>query len=94
MAFGRQPISARRKPEGSGQPILFRLGKAALQVLGLLGTDARRQAILTFFDEPAHNAFHPTRRFPFAKDNFRMAAAAVTFEIDLSEAKVGQRACR
>ena len=59
------------------------------QVLGLLGADARGQAVLPGLDELAHDALDPLGRLALAEDHLGEAAALAAVQIDVGEAQVG-----
>ena len=78
------------QPESAGQPILLGLGKALLQMRRLFFVDSGGQAILAFLNQVGGRRLRPGR-LAFAKDDFRVAAAAMALEIDLGIAEIGDR---
>ncbi len=63
-------------------------GKSCGEVGGLLGVDARGEAILARLDELTDDALDPLRRLAFAEDHFGEAAALTAVQIDLGETEV------
>jgi hypothetical protein len=79
------------QPEGTRQPILLRLGEVLGEIVGLLGGDARRQAVLSRFGQLAHDAADPFARLPLAENHLREAATLAAVQIDVGITQLGDR---